>query len=87
MSNDQEWFVYMVRCADNSLYSGITTDIKRRIIEHNTLKSGAKYTKSRRPVTLVYSETSDNKSTASKRESILKKLSKQAKEALIHDSL
>lgn len=87
MSNDQEWFVYMVRCADNSLYSGITTDIKRRIIEHNTLKSGAKYTKSRRPVTLVYSETSDNKSTASKRESILKRLSKQAKEALIHDSL
>jgi len=81
------WFVYILRCADNSLYIGITTDIKRRLIEHNSLKVGAKYTRGRRPVTLVYSEQSDSKSLASIRECALKKLSKTQKEELVHVTL
>ncbi len=74
----------MLRCSDNSLYTGITIDLERRVLEHNTLKTGAKYTKSRRPVTLVYSETSTNKSQASKREYDIKKLNKNQKERLIN---
>ena len=82
-----DWFVYVLRCADNSLYIGITTDIKRRLIEHNSLKTGAKYTRGRRPVTLVYSEQKDNHSIALKREFELKKLPKKQKETLINDAL
>ena len=79
------YFVYLVRCADNSLYCGITTDLERRIKEHNGLekKSGAKYTAARRPVCLVYSKKFENRSTASKEEHRLKKLTKTEKEKLI----
>ncbi len=76
----------MLRCADNSLYSGITIDLERRLDEHNHSKLGAKYTKARRPVTLVYKEQTGSKSTASKRECELKKLSKQQKELLINEA-
>lgn len=86
MAKAQVWFIYMLRCSDNSLYTGITTDIERRVMEHNTLKTGAKYTKSRRPVTLVYHEQVGSKSLASKKECELKKLTKQQKEALIYDN-
>lgn len=81
------WFIYMLRCSDQSLYSGITTDITRRVLEHNTLKTGAKYTKGRRPVTLVYSEQTTSKSLASIRECELKKLSKKQKEELLNVTL
>lgn len=87
MAKADTWFIYMLRCADKSLYTGITTDISRRVIEHNTLKTGAKYTRSRRPVTLVYSEQTSNKSLASIREYELKSLSKIQKEELINDTL
>lgn len=50
------WYVYMVRCSDASLYTGVTTDVNRRLIEHNSRKSGARYTRSRQPVSLVYVE-------------------------------
>ena len=50
------YYVYILKCADKTLYTGITTDLKRRIAEHNSSKLGAKYTSSRRPVTLVYSK-------------------------------
>lgn len=83
MAEEKPWFIYMLRCADQSLYTGITTDVKRRIIAHNTLKTGAKYTKSRRPVTLVYSEETTSKSLALIREHQLKKLPKKQKEDLI----
>jgi len=85
MSNkSSSWFVYFVRCADNSLYGGITTDLNRRVHEHNNDdKKGAKYTRPRRPVSLVYSESMPDKSSAAKREYAVKKLSKKAKEALI----
>jgi len=78
------WVVYILRCADNSLYTGITTDIKRRIIEHNNdNKKGAKYTRVRRPVALVYVEKRDSRADASRREYQLKKLSRDKKQQLI----
>ncbi len=84
---DKTWVVYMLRCADNSLYTGITTDINRRILEHNgndnNGKKGAKYTRARRPVVLAYTETAINKSCACKREHQIKKLSKINKEQLV----
>ena len=55
-SKQIEWWVYLVSCSDGSLYTGITTNVERRISEHNTSKKGAKYTRNKRPVRLVYSE-------------------------------
>jgi putative endonuclease len=79
-----QWTVYVLRCKDTSLYTGVTTDIERRIDEHNNNnKLAASYTKSRRPVKLVYSETCDDRSQALKREMGIKRLSKKQKEALI----
>ena len=70
----------MVQCADNSLYTGITTELERRVKEHNESEKGAKYTKVRRPVYLVYSEKHPDRSTASKREyEIKKKMSREEK--------
>lgn len=78
------WYVYFLRCSDNSLYTGITTDLERRVVEHNSSNTlGAKYTRVRRPVKLVYSEQQDNRQTASQREYQLKKLKKTEKEALV----
>ena len=80
------WYVYMVRCADNSLYTGITTNLSRRIDEHNNSpKLSAKYTRTRRPVRLVYSKKACSRSDASKQEYGLKQLNKQTKEKLIKD--
>ena len=77
------WYVYMVRCADDSLYTGITTEVDRRVEEHNTDPKGAKYTKARRPVHLVYQKRCRNRSYASKQEAALKKLKRPAKQQLI----
>lgn len=84
---ESDWFIYILSCADDTYYVGITTDINRRLIEHNSLKAGAKYTRGRRPVTLVYQEPALNKSAATKREIQLKKLTRQQKESLIHVSI
>ncbi|MEZ4104369.1 MAG: GIY-YIG nuclease family protein [Candidatus Paceibacterota bacterium] len=74
------WYVYMLRCADDTLYTGITTDLKRRVKEHNEDdKLGAKYTKVRRPVELVYKKTFKSRSEATKCELSLKKLNKVKK--------
>ena len=79
-----DWYVYILRCADNSLYTGITIDVDKRLKEHNGLiNNGAKYTQSRRPVKLVYQEIADSRSAASKREHSIKKLKKSEKELLI----
>lgn len=78
--------LYIVRCNDETLYTGIALDVEKRLIEHNTSPKGAKYTHSRRPVTLAYSETSENKSTALKREIAIKKMSRLQKERLIAQS-
>jgi len=77
------WFVYILKCKDNTYYTGITTDIDRRIIEHNTSSKWAKYTRGRRPVQLMYTSDFKNKSEASKEECRIKKLNKKCKEELI----
>jgi putative endonuclease len=83
-SIETSWVVYILRCADNSLYTGITTDINKRLDQHNGVsEKGAKYTHGRRPVTLVYQEASTSRSTASKRECVIKSLKKPQKEQLI----
>jgi putative endonuclease len=80
------WYVYYLRCADNSLYAGITTSLERRVFEHNECnKKAAKYTRVRRPVTLVYAEPQPNRQQASRREYQLKQLSKHDKEQLVSD--
>ena len=78
--------VYILCCSDGTLYTGITTDLERRIDEHNHSTKGAKYTRNRRPVSLVYSETCKDKRAASKREYAIKKLTRTQKEALIANS-
>jgi putative endonuclease len=80
------YFVYILECADKTLYTGITTDLKRRITEHNDSKLGAKYTSARRPVKLVYFRKFKNRSSASKVESQIKKLKKSGKIKLIEKS-
>ena len=62
------YYVYMLECADGTLYTGSTTDLERRLEEHNSSDKGAKYTRVRRPARLVYSEKHPNRSCASKRE-------------------
>lgn len=84
-----EWQVYIVRCADGSLYTGIARDVVRRMAEHNGDKGsgvGASYTRARRPVKLVYREDADDRSAASRREYAIKQLDRAAKLALIADS-
>jgi len=78
-----DWFVYMLRCSDNSLYTGITIDVKRRVKEHNGEKSVTKYTRVRQPVEMVYQEKAISRAEACKREAQLKKLTKTDKEALV----
>lgn len=79
-----QYFVYMVRCADGTLYTGIATDVQKRMNQHNGLiKGGAKYTKARGPVELVYVETSASRSEALMREHQIKKLDRPAKLELL----
>ena len=78
-------YVYILRCSDESFYTGWTTHLEERVSTHN-LGQGAKYTRSRRPVTLVYFETFTNKSEALRRECAIKALSRKEKEKLILSS-
>ncbi|MCA9361658.1 GIY-YIG nuclease family protein [Candidatus Kaiserbacteria bacterium] len=79
----KKWYVYILRCNDDSLYTGVTTDPVRRETEHNQASVGAKYTKMRRPVKIVYQETAKDRSSAQKREAILKKMPRSHKLTLI----
>jgi putative endonuclease len=81
------YYLYILKCADKTLYTGITTDLKRRVVEHSNSKLGAKYTSSRRPVKLVYFKKFKNRSGASKEESRIKKLKRVEKLELIKKSL
>jgi len=76
------WFVYIIEASDNSLYTGITTDLERRFNQHASGR-GAKYFKGRRPVKFVYSENADTRSSASIREAEIKKLTRVQKQQLI----
>ena len=73
------YFVYILECSDYTFYTGITTNLDRRVKEHNSSKLGAKYTKARRPVKLIYSKEFNNRSEASIEESRIKKLSRLEK--------
>lgn len=76
------WYLYILECADQSLYTGITLDLQRRIAEHN-LGTGSKYTRVRGPVKMVYSKEFPDRSTASKEEFRIKKLPRSQKLGLI----
>lgn len=78
----QKWYVYMLRCSDATLYTGITTDVERRLEEHNGIKA-AKYTRARQPVTLLFSKKAKTRSAALIEEARLKKLSRVEKLALV----
>jgi len=80
-----KWWLYVVKCSDDTLYTGVTTDINRRIKEHNTSRRGAKYTRSRRPVNLVYKRQCINRSHAQQEEYQFKKLSKTEKLHIIQN--
>lgn len=75
-------YTYIVKCSDGTLYTGWTTDLSKRLAAHNSGK-GAKYTRSRTPVTLAYFEAFSDRQDAMRREAAIKKLSRQKKEALI----
>jgi len=76
------WFIYILRCADDSLYTGITKDVSRRREQHNA-GTASRYTRSRLPVTVEYQETQATQSLALKRETAIKAMSRQEKESLI----
>jgi len=77
------YYLYILKCADDTLYTGITVDLERRVKEHNTSSLGAKYTTARRPVELVYSKKYKDRSSASKQECQIKDLSRIEKLKLI----
>jgi len=77
-----KYFVYLLECADSTFYTGYTTDIDRRILEHNSFNLGAKYTRGRRPVVLKYSKSFETLSEALKYENYLKTLNREGKRKL-----
>ena len=77
------WYVYIVECSDGSYYTGITKDVKRRVLEHNYSFKAAKYTRSRRPVNLLFRYTVLSQSEALKMEIKIKKMTKKMKTELI----
>ena len=82
MRMESTWYLYILRCGDGTLYTGITNDVEKRLEVHRSGK-GAKYTRGRQPLELVYSEACGSHSDALKREIAVKKLSRQEKEALL----
>ena len=77
------YYLYILECADKTLYTGITVDLERRVNEHNSSKLGAKYTKARRPVELIYSKEFRNRVTASREEARVKSLTRKEKLEII----
>lgn len=77
-----EWCVYLLGCSDGTYYTGITSDIERRVAEHNESSRGARYTRARRPVVLVYKEVCESRSAAARREWEIRKLPRAAKQVL-----
>ena len=81
-----DWTVYIIRCDDGTLYTGVTTDLERRFREHRELRRGAKYFNGRKPLEVVYSENGHDRSSACQREAAIKKLSRVEKLCLINGS-
>ena len=82
MASEKLWYVYLLRCRDGTYYTGVTTDVERRIKQHNN-GTGAKYTRGRLPVMLVWSERQTSHSSALKREAIVKRLRRPEKIILV----
>ena len=83
--SDTPWYVYIVRASDETLYTGITTDLERRLAEHQSGKAGAKYFRGRTALEMVFSESSPSRSSASKREAEIKNLTRTQKLSLINN--
>ena len=81
---NSNWLLYVLLCADGTYYTGVTTDTSRRLHEHNYTQRGAKYTRPRRPVKLIYSASYANRSEAQKAEYKFKKLNKNQKEVIVN---
>ncbi len=86
-STSMNWYVYIVKCNDSSLYTGITSNLERRIWQHNNSKRGAKSVKPKLPVKLIYKELYNNRSEALKRESEIKGWKREKKLELVRDGL
>lgn len=83
MRDQEPWYVYILCCVDGSLYTGVARDCERRLHEHNHTAAGARYTRGRRPVSLVYVEEAPSRSAACSRECQIKRMSRQQKKRLI----
>ncbi len=83
MQKDKKWFVYILNSTDDTLYTGITTDIARRLIEHSNSNKGAKYFRGRKPKALLYVQEFIDRSTASIQEATIKKMKRSDKQKLI----
>ncbi|MFA7382489.1 MAG: GIY-YIG nuclease family protein [Desulfurivibrionaceae bacterium] len=81
------WFVYLVRCRDGTFYCGIAKNLKKRLAEHNSADKGAKYTRGRRPVKMVYTEGVSSRAKATQREGQIKRMSRAQKKALIQPGI
>jgi len=86
-ATDRPWFVYLLRCRDHTLYCGITTDLGRRLDQHNRGRAGAKYTRARRPVSLVYAQEFPDRASAARFEYRLKQLDRAEKLALFSETM
>ena len=83
--SEKIWTIYILECGDKTLYCGITNNIENRLKQHNgEIKGGAKYTRSRQPLELVYQESAISRSEALKREIVIKKMTRKTKTVLIH---
>ena len=82
-NNRQEWYVYIIKASDDSFYTGVTTDVERRFSEHSGSRKGARFFRGRQPLEVVYSENHPDRSSAQRRESEIKKLTRDLKLELI----
>jgi putative endonuclease len=82
-NSTSQWFVYMIRASDDSLYTGITTDVARRFMEHCGSQKGARFFRGRQPLEVVYTENHPDRSSALRREAVIKKFSRALKLELI----
>jgi putative endonuclease len=87
VSKEQLWYVYIIKASDNSLYTGVTTDVERRFTEHFSTAKGARFFRGRTPVKVVYTETHPDRGSAQSRESAIKRLNRDKKLELIGPKL
>ena len=83
----ENWSLYIIEASDTSLYTGITTDVDRRFDEHLSGNRGARYFNGRKPLRVIYREDGHSRASASRREAEIKKMSRRAKQQLVHDAM